>query len=82
MSCLQALVRARSAIASERAVRAWRFTEGRLVKIADGADFDGDGRSDYRKVVSDEAIEVYYDVRFDFAIVEGEGQVTRGQSTP
>ena len=59
----------------ERAVRRWRFTGGRIDQIEDGNDLDGDGQPDYTRVVASDPISVFYDVRFDFEIVAGEGKV-------
>jgi TonB family protein len=66
--------------AALRALRQWRFTPGRLEQIADGPDADADGRPDYRKVTRTEPVRVFYDVRFDFEIVSGEGRVRTSAS--
>jgi hypothetical protein len=63
-----------------RALRHWRFTPGRIVQWAVGKDFDGDGVSDARTMVHSDPIRVFYDIRFDFEIVGGEGRVTTSAS--
>lgn len=42
--------------------------------MKDGNDVDGDGKSDYKIAVRLEVVPVYYDVRFDFTIVEGKAR--------
>jgi hypothetical protein len=61
----------RSAV--EQAVRAWHFSPGAIQHKRDGPDLDGDGTPDYRVVESSRIVPVYYDVRFEFAIVDGQG---------
>jgi hypothetical protein len=68
--------------AVEEAVRAWSFTPGRLATFVDGRDMDGDGKIDYRKATEFRTIPVYYDVRFDFEIVDGTGRVRLGDLPP
>jgi hypothetical protein len=62
-------------IASERAVRLWRFTPGRMDRYQEGADVDGDGKSDSRMRAESIPVPVFYDVRFDFAIRAGTPEV-------
>jgi hypothetical protein len=57
-----------------RSLRHWRFTAGSL-QTAEGGDLDGDGEPDYRRVLRSEPVSVYYDVRFEFEIVDGRGRV-------
>ena len=64
--------------AVERAVRAWRFTPGEIRKTKPGNDLDGDGKADYKVMIDSDTVPVYYDVRFDFEIVDGKGTVRRG----
>jgi len=61
--------------AVDDAVRTWRYQPGRLQHVADGADKDGDGKPDYKVMTSWESVAVYYDIRFTFEIVDGEGVV-------
>ena len=61
--------------AAETAVRRWRFTPGEIVQYEDGADVDGDGQPDSKSIERSDRIRVFYDVRFDFEIVAGEGRV-------
>lgn len=68
--------------AVEVAVRAWSFTPGHVLRLGAGRDVDGDGEPDYREALADEPVVVYYDVRFDFAIVEGRGRATGGGLGP
>jgi len=66
---------------AETAVRRWRFTPGRIDQYEDGQDVDGDGKPDSTHIVRSDTIRVFYDVRFDFEIVRGEGRV-RSSATP
>ena len=69
--------------ATEEAVRAWRFVPGEIRTLVDGKDIDGDGKPDYKIRVSSVLVPVFYDVRFDFEIVRGEGRVrTRSLDPP
>jgi hypothetical protein len=61
--------------AVDDAVRTWRFQPGRFQHVTDGADKDADGKPDYKVMTSWEAVAVYYDIRFTFEIVDGEGVV-------
>ena len=61
--------------AAETAVRRWRFSPGRIDQYEDGADLDGDGVPDSTRLAQSDVIRVFYDVRFDFEIVGGEGRV-------
>ena len=60
----------------ERAMRRWRFEPGYFAKGGASIDADGDGTPDAAMVDSWTRVPVYYDVRFDFRIVDGSGQVT------
>jgi len=64
-----------------RALRHWRFTPGRIDQVAN-KDLDGDGQPDYREVTHYDLVPVFYDVRFDFEIVGGEGNVKTSASPP
>jgi hypothetical protein len=61
--------------ASEVAVKRWRFTPGTIAQYEDGADVDNDGQPDSQSLLRSDPIRVFYDVRFDFEIVEGKGRV-------
>jgi len=67
--------------AADMAVRRWRFTSGRIDQYEDGPDLDGDGAPDSTHLARSDNIRVFYDVRFDFEIVGGEGRV-RSSATP
>ena len=62
--------------AVEEAVRGWRYDPGTLRRVEDGPDHDGDGKPDYKIMTSSETVAVYYDIRFTFEIVDGQGVVT------
>jgi hypothetical protein len=51
-------------------------------RYQEGADVDGDGKSDSRMRAESIPVPVFYDVRFDFAIVGGEGTVTTSAAPP
>lgn len=61
--------------AVEEAIRTWTFESAELQQLEDGKDLNGDGKPDFQKVVSVQKIPVYLDLRFDFNIVRGSGQV-------
>lgn len=63
--------------AVEEAVRRWSFQPGVIWRFRDGNDLDGDGKPDYRVTDGRELVSVYYDLRFDFEIVDGKGVVTK-----
>lgn len=60
----------------ERAVMRWRFMPGHIDQLEDGDDVDDDGKPDYMRLVGTDLVPVFYDVRFDFEIVDGHGRVT------
>jgi len=64
-----------------RALRHWRFNPGWIQEVEE-SDLDGDGTPDYRRVIHFDVVPVFYDVRFDFAIVGGEGTVTTSAAPP
>jgi hypothetical protein len=66
--------------AVESAVHTWKFNPAELNRFEDGNDIDGDGKPDYQRLVSTEKVPVYFDVRFDFEILQGKGQVKTGGS--
>ena len=66
--------------AIESAVQTWRFNPAELNRFEDGNDIDGDGKPDYQRLVSTDKMPVYFDVRFDFEILQGKGQVKTGGS--
>jgi TonB family protein len=61
--------------AVDRTVRGWPFSPGRVEVVEDGKDLDGDGKPDYSRIVKQEYVKVFYDVRFDFTIENGKGAV-------
>ncbi len=56
-------------------VHKWRFEPAALRQFEDGADLNGDGQPDFKRLVWSQDVPVYIDVRFDFEIVNGKGQV-------
>lgn len=60
----------------ERALRRWRFHPGYFARRGASIDADGDGTPDASLVEGWTQVPVYYDLRFDFRIVDGTGQVT------
>ncbi len=59
----------------EDAIHRWLFQPAEYRQYAHGKDLNGDGKPDYEIVISAKPIPVYFDVRFDFSIVKGQGQV-------
>ena len=55
----------------------WKFVPAQWQWLEDGKDLNGDGAPDFRRVVKAEAVAVYLDVRFDFKIVAGKGEVRK-----
>jgi hypothetical protein len=45
--------------------------------LQEGKDLNGDGAPDFSRVVRAESVVVYLDVRFDFRIVAGRGEVSK-----
>ena len=62
-------------LAVEEAVRRWKFQPAEYREYEDGKDLNGDGKPDYMVVIARKQVPVYFDVRFDFSIVRGEGRV-------
>ena len=62
--------------AVERAVMRWRFTPGHIDQLEDGDDVDDDGIPDSKHLVGSDLVPVFYDVGFDFEIIDGQGRVT------
>ena len=60
----------------ERALRRWLFEPGYFARRGAAIDADGDGSPDATMVDSWTRVPVYYDIRFDFRIVDGAGRVT------
>lgn len=63
-----------------RALRHWRFLPGRIQQWEEGKDQDGDGVPDSRQILRADVVRVFYDIRFDFEIVDGEGRVKTSAS--
>jgi TonB family protein len=63
----------RSAV--EQALTRWRFDPAVRRAFEDGPDADGDGKPDFQRLVAQVTISMYFDLRFDFSIVEGRPQV-------
>ncbi len=68
--------------AAIRAMRRWRFTPGYFDQVEDGEDLDGDGKPDFTRSVQIDYVDVFYDLRFDFEIVRGEGRVHSSMGAP
>jgi len=66
--------------AVENALRQWRFVPAMYRRLRPGGDLDGDGIPDWQDATESRAVEVYYDLRFTFEIVDGEGRVLVGGS--
>ena len=62
-------------VAAEEAIRTWKFKPAELQWLAKGKDLNGDGKPDFLIVLKSEPVQVYTDVRLDFQIVRGKGQV-------
>jgi hypothetical protein len=58
----------------EKAVRQWNFLPAKSQECRQGSDLNGDGKPDYTVVISTQPIPVYFDVQFEFSIVNGVGQ--------
>ncbi len=67
--------------AVEEVLAEWKFVPATWRRYEPGEDLDGDGVADYRRVVERRVVNFYLDVRFDFEIVDGKGQV-RSDQTP
>jgi hypothetical protein len=58
----------------EKAIRQWNFLPAKSQECREGSDLNGDGKPDYVVVISTQSIPVYFDVQFEFSIVDGVGQ--------
>jgi hypothetical protein len=54
--------------AAWEAVRQWKFRPAEWQECEDGKDLNGDGKPDYKIVISKKRVPTYFDVRFDFFI--------------
>jgi hypothetical protein len=61
--------------AVERTVKVWRFAPAERRVFENGPDRDGDGEPDFFRMTSATPIAMYFDLRFDFSIVEGKPHV-------
>jgi hypothetical protein len=61
--------------AAESAVRDWLFHPAVHRVLADGEDYDEDGKPDFRRVTESRFLSVYLDIRFEFEILDGKGVV-------
>ncbi len=61
--------------AVEEAIHKWRFQPAESHRYADGKDLNGDGKPDYKILKESRPVPVHFDVRFDFSILDGQGQV-------
>lgn len=61
------------------AVSQWKCWPSRIRKFRPGPDLDGDGKSDYRILVSERLFKTFFDVAFSFEIVNGKPAVKRAQ---
>lgn len=59
----------------EEAAKQWIFQPAEWRRLEDGTDLNADGKIDFRRVVERRAIVVFYDVRFEFDVRNGRGQV-------
>ena len=50
----------------------WKCQPARIRKFRDGPDSDGDGKPDYRIMTSETTLKTFFDVSFEFAIVNGQ----------
>jgi len=66
--------------AVDDALRLWTFIPGVYRRLRPGGDLDGDGTPDWQDATESRGVEVFYDLRFTFAIVDGDGQVIVGGS--
>ena len=57
----------------DKAVRQWKFQPAKVQECRKGRDLNGDGKIDYTIVISTEKIPAYFDVQFEFSIVDGKG---------
>ncbi len=64
------------------AVIQWKFVPAELQFLEDGKDLNGDGKPDYKIVVSRQTVPVYSDVQFEFRIVSGRGRVATSARQP
>jgi hypothetical protein len=62
--------------AVEHALSRWRFVPAVWRRFEPGEDLDGDGAPDYRRAVEQQAVAVWYDVRFTFSVVRGRPAVS------
>jgi hypothetical protein len=68
--------------AVEEAMQSWEFEPAEIQQLEDGKDLNGDGKPDYKRVISSQKVPVYLDLRFDFTIVEGRGRVRANTTSP
>ncbi len=61
--------------AVESALAGWEFFPGHIDTVQPGEDADGDGTPDGEKLLQFTPVGVYYDVSFDFRVVDGRGSV-------
>ena len=65
--------------AVRNAVERWKCWPARIRKFRDGPDLDGDGKPDYRILVSQRMLKTFFDVSFTFEVVNGQPVVRSGQ---
>jgi hypothetical protein len=58
----------------EKAIRQWNFLPAKSQECMQGNDLNDDGKPDYVVVISTQPIPVYFDVQFEFGIVDGVGR--------
>jgi hypothetical protein len=64
--------------AVDEAVKRWRCYPPRIRKFRPGPDTDGDGKPDYRIMTAQRVFKTFFDLAFDFEIINGQPVVKRG----
>ena len=54
------------------ALKSWRCSPPRIRKFRPGPDGDGDGKPDYRIMVTQKPLKTFFDLSFAFAVVNGQ----------
>jgi hypothetical protein len=67
--------------ATEEAIRNWSFEPAEIHTLEDGKDLDGDGKPDYKTIIATQKVPVYFDLHFNFNIIEKDGQIKQTVTT-